>query len=470
MNTRRLNGWYLLKLVYALRDMGINVSTQEIQDVLKAFRLFPNIDPKISTRSLLIHREEDIPHFNMVWKLLFDNSFNEGNIESQTETLSCSCTGNGDKSGPLGQGIGTGNGGITIYPQANSNPDHLRDESFSLPDIKTLYQLKGFPGGIDETRDLEELDFEEQVKFILGQSGFLAWSNSQELKYSRGLISEEQWRLFEEQKNGLEQRIREQLWHLRIKKNNSWDSLRTTNWRYKSLDQFTVQEEHAVYQALRQMGRKLATRPGWQTRKANRGKIRLSSALKEMLRGNGHIYNLEFEKPVLQRPELVLLCDVSNSVAPFSQFLLYLIRRIKSRFRRVRIYLFIDTLWDISNENWVEDIDSSEQITSWSNKKSSGFSDYGKVFKEYFEKYLPETSSRATLLILGDARNNYRPSQVEYLREVKEKIRRVYWLNPLLEAEWHNSDNIMNEYIPYCTKPFRCRTIDDLWQISRQIF
>lgn len=251
---------------------------------------------------------------------------------------------------------------------------------------------------------------------------------------------------------------------------NRWDLLRKVNWRYKPLNRFTLQEENAVHQALRQMGKNLAARPGWRKKRASRGVIRLSSVLKEAVRGNGLIYRLEFEQYALQRPELIVLCDISNSVAPFSQFLLYLIQRIKSRFRRVRIYLFIDVIWDISNENWVETEDSLEQIRSWGRKNSSGFTDYGRVFKEFSKDWLSEISSRATLLILGDGRNNFRPSQAEYLKEIQEKVRRVYWLNPLEESEWGNRDNLMREYKPYCTRVFRCRTIDDLWRIAREVF
>jgi uncharacterized protein len=470
MNGIEFNGWELLKLVYTLRKVGLQVSIQEIQEVLITLNRFQNFEVQLVIRSIFIHRQEDNALFDLVWQLLFGEMQKEPDLTHSISTSNSSgLESQGADNSEPGHGAGTGNGNITIYSGLSNTKKALTQSPFEIPNVES-FLLKGFPSAIDVMESPEEPDIEEQVKFILGQSGFLSLSNSKEIEYRNGRISEEEWNNFNEQRKLLEHRIRDQLWHLRIQKENCLDYLKKVNWRYKPLDRFTIQEDHAVHQALRQIGKKLAARSGWRKKKASHGTVRVSSALREMVRGNGLIYRLEYQKPLMQKPELIVLCDVSNSVAPYSQFLLYLIQRIKSRFRRVKIYLFIDTIWDISTESWVEDKNSIEQINSWAHKKSSGFTDYGKVFKEFFSRYLAEISSRATLLILGDARNNYRASQAEYIKAIQERIRHVYWLNPLEENEWLKPDNIMREYIPYCSKAFRCRTIDDLWRIAREIF
>lgn len=465
-----INGWNFLKLIFALRAVGIPISIQEVQEAMKVLVRFTDLAPKIVFQSIFIHRKEDLDLFELVWQMLFENlKYDSMGNMSLDPSNSPSEEGQDDQSCDQQLGIGTGNGGITLYPRQEPSRKSIIP-GFKMPDVKQFVELKGFPSRIDEVDDQEYFDFEEQVRFILGNSGFLSWANSLELANSRGEILEVDWTRFEELRNLWDQQIRKELWHYSMESGNRWELLRKVNWRYKPLNHFTIQEENAVHQALRQMGKNLASHPGWRKKRASHGVIRLSSVLREMVRGNGLIYRLEFEKYALLRPELIVLCDVSNSVAPFSHFLLFLIKRIKSRFRRVRIYLFIDVVWDISYDNWTESEDSLEQIHAWGHKNSSGFTDYGKVFEEFSKNWLSEVSTRATLLILGDGRNNFRPSQAKYLKEIQEKVRRVYWLNPLEEKDWLSRDNIIPEYRPYCTRVFRCRTIDDLWRISREVF
>lgn len=474
---QQFDGWSLLKLVYALRSLGITVSTQEIQDAFKALAQYPDLPPYLVFRSLFIHRMEELETFSWVWQLLFagiqdyqsGQASTESDHSSEQENSDSGWTDSSESGEGLHQGIGTGNFGISLCSGQDGAGNPVT-ETFQIPDIEQYFGQKGFPSVVDDVEDQEKFDFEAHVKFILGQSGFLSWANSLELARGRGRISEAEWRKFEEFKAAWEQEVRQKLWRHTVNSRNDWAFFRQVNWRFKSLDSFTPLEENMVHQALRQMGNKLAVRPGRRKKKGNHGKFCFSSLLKEKARGNGLIFHWQFERPVPQHPEFIILCDVSNSVAPFSQFFLYLLQRIKSRFRRIRLYLFVDTLWDITNQEWLKAGEFLEEIRSWGRRHSSGFSDYGQVFAEYTKSYLSEASAHATVLILGDGRNNFRPAQAECLKEVHEKVRRIYWLNPLTETEWLARDNVMSEYRPYCTQVFQCRTLDDLWQITREVF
>lgn len=470
MNRLNINGWQLLKLIYALRSAGICISINEVQDALKALTRFPDLPPKQVLQSLFIHRLEDLQLFEIIYELL-DSEDNPNPSPDFERSSQGQCTGEdqGNSEGGPQQGIGTGLGGITLMLKPSRDSSQPQLTAFQMPDLHYLMGLRGFPSTIDELES-QEVDLEKQVKFILGQSGFLTWANSLELAKGRGGVSEDQWQEFEAYKEHWDRQIRLVLWQDRLNKQNRWDALREVNWRFKPLNSFTADEEGMVHQALRQMGNTLAAHRGLRKKKAHRGTLRVSSLFKEMVRGNGCVYHLEYEAYVLKHPELIVMCDVSNSVAPFSQFLLYLCQRIKSRFRKVRLFLFIDGIWDITHEEWMTTGDSMIEIRSWGRKHSSGFTDYGKVFKEFAQNVLPKLSTRGTVLILGDGRNNFRPAQSDYLQEIKDKVKHIYWLNPLDEKDWTQPDNLMSEYRKYCTQVFPCRTLNELWQISRKVF
>lgn len=451
----RFDGWDFLKLIYGLRAVDLLISIQDIQDVLMALEKYPELDAKRVIQSLLIHREEDRALFETVWQFLFEESII--NPPENPIEYSATCSGHDASPGSSGQGKGLGHGGVTLALSESQK------ELFIFLQKKNLQELcQGIP--TNETDDLEE-----QVKYILGQSGYLSWINSVELAYARGEIRDDDWMQCLEIGDLWTDSVQKFLRRNKLYQENCWDYMHEEHWRHKPLNRFTKQEESAVHQALKQMSKKLSVRPGWRKKRASRGVINISAALRETVRGNGVIHLLEYEKPTLQRPELVVLCDVSNSVAPFSEFLLYLVKKIQLRFKRVRIFLFVDVLWDISYESWNETEDMMEQIRSWGRKNSSGFTDYGEVFKEFSKSWLNEISSRATLLILGDARNNFRPAQAEYLKAIREKVRRIYWLNPMDKNDWQDRDNILKDYVPYCSQVVRCRTINDLWGIAREL-
>ena len=470
MNPQNINGWQLLKLIYALRSAGMDITLQQIQDVLNAQALFPDLEEKAILEAFLITRHEDRELFHLVYGLLNspDNFHEENNMAQNNSSLEqCNQMEQTGCNGNVHQGIGTGRGGITLLLQAPG--DTCQASSFQMPDLQALIGLKGFPGTVDEIEEQEQ-NLEKQIRFILGQAGFLTWANSMELAKARGRIAEPEWEKFEEYKRYWNQQIRQVLLQERLDKQNKWEVLREVNWRYKPLNSFSAEETGIVHQALRKMGKTLAVRPGFRRKKASRGKINVSSLLKEMVRGGGKIFQLRYETPVLKHPELIVLCDVSNSVAPFSQSLLYLCQKIRFKFRKVRLFLFIDAVWEVTREPWLDTEESQEEIRTWGRKHSSGFSDYGKVFKDFALNVLPELSSQGTVLIMGDGRSNFRPAQVEYLQSIQEKVKHIYWLNPLDPKDWHKADNLINEYKQYCTQVFPCRNINDLWYISKRIF
>ncbi|MDI6813015.1 MAG: VWA domain-containing protein, partial [Desulfitobacteriaceae bacterium] len=297
-----------------------------------------------------------------------------------------------------------------------------------------------------------------------------AWLNSQALSYQRGEISSDAWDTAQEEFLALQFALSQVIQAWQIKRENSWDHLVKQHWRYRPLLNLSPAEKRLVQAAIRQWGRTLAVHPGSRFRPSSRGTLDISASLRQAARRDGFIFQPARKTRIPKVPELVVLCDVSNSVAPYVEFLLYLVLKLRSHFRCIRLFLFIDTLFEIQNLPFDPDLSEVDKmIETWAHKGSSGFSDYGRVFREFADTVLPGVSARSTLLILGDGKNNYRPPQTEYLAAIQEKVRRVIWLNPLETDEWWERDNVLTLYREHCTQVFRCRTLDDLQIITRKL-
>ena len=160
-----------------------------------------------------------------------------------------------------------------------------------------------------------------------------------------------------------------------------------------------------------------------------------------------------------------MIADISGSVAAFARFTLQLVHAISGQFSRVRSFVFIDGIDEVTRFfEGVEDIShaihrvNTEADVVW----VDGHSDYGHAFEVFWEKNGREISPKTTVLILGDARNNYHSSQAWVIKEIRKKARHVYWLNPEPKAYWDTGDSIVGEYGAHCDGTYECRNLRQL--------
>ncbi|MFJ9147673.1 VWA domain-containing protein [Streptomyces sp. NPDC102270] len=213
------------------------------------------------------------------------------------------------------------------------------------------------------------------------------------------------------------------------------------------------------------LARKLATRLAARRRRAARGTIDLRRTLRGSLSTGGVPM-----KPVLRRrrparPELVLLCDVSGSVSGFSDFTMLLVQALHDQFSKVRVFAFVNRLDEVTRllQHGAADaaglgarIRAEATLTGW-----HGSSDYGVALGEFASLYGDGLSPRTTVFVLGDARTNMSDPNLPAVREITERARRVYWLNPEARAQWGTGDSAAYEYAEL-VEMHECRDVRQL--------
>lgn len=211
------------------------------------------------------------------------------------------------------------------------------------------------------------------------------------------------------------------------------------------------------------LGRKLAVKYSRRYRAAKRGRIDLQRTMRSAFRTGGIPLSLKYRRRIRKKPNLILLCDVSKSVVPFSEFMLRLVYAIQERFRGVRSFFFVDMVDEVTDMFRDRSLDEALQ-EAFSNARfaRSGISDFGRVFAMFVNRYLPEVPSRATVIVLGDARNNGYPDDRKFLWMIAEKVERIIWLNPQPAEEWNKDDSIIGIYAEYCDQVLECRNLRQL--------
>ena len=231
-------------------------------------------------------------------------------------------------------------------------------------------------------------------------------------------------------------------------------------------------DEHAeMRRAVKPLARRLATRLAVKRRRARRGRLDVRRTLRGSLASGGVPIDPAWKSRRITRPELLLICDVSGSVAAFAKFTLMFCHALQGQFARVRSFAFVDTVDEVTH--LFEEGDFSDAMRRLSSEADlvwlDGHSDYGHAFERFHAGWAESINPRTTILVLGDARNNYRAANAWVLADLKRRARRLYWLNPEPAATWDSGDSIVREYARHCDDFVECRTLRQLSKFVERI-
>jgi uncharacterized protein with von Willebrand factor type A (vWA) domain len=225
------------------------------------------------------------------------------------------------------------------------------------------------------------------------------------------------------------------------------------------------EEMAQLERALRPLSRKLAVRLARKRRRRRRGPVDLRHTVRRSLSTGGVPLDLRFKPPRPSKPEIFVIADVSGSVASFARFTLHLVHAISSQFSKVRSFVFVDGLDEVTAlfDGAEDPADAVARINAEADVIAfDGHSDYGRALVTFHDRYAKDLTKRSTVLILGDARNNYHQAHAEVLADLHYRAKAVYWLNPEPTSYWNSGDSIVNQYAPYCDRVIECRTLRQL--------
>jgi len=227
----------------------------------------------------------------------------------------------------------------------------------------------------------------------------------------------------------------------------------------------TRDELAQLNRALVPLSRKMAVRLARKRRKGHRGSLDLRRTVRHSMSTGGVPITPVFKPPRPAKPEIFVIADVSGSVASFARFTLLLVHAISSQFRKVRSFVFVDGLDEATRffENQSDPAVAVNRINTEADVVwVDGHSDYGRALTLFHERFAQDVSRRTSVLVLGDARNNYHAPEAWVLADLRARARAVYWLNPEPRSYWDSGDSIVSAYAPYCNDVVECRTLRQL--------
>ena len=232
----------------------------------------------------------------------------------------------------------------------------------------------------------------------------------------------------------------------------------------KSFYHLTEEEIRKMREVVERLAQRVKNILSIRRRRLKRGKLDLHQTLRRNMSHGGIPFELVFKQRKKDRPKLVILCDVSSSVANVSRFMLQFVYQLQEAFTRIRSFVFVSELGEVTQTFQEGEVnDSIEQALEGGGVINVYTrSNFGHAFHHFWQNFLSAIDNKTTVLVLGDARNNYNDPRAWCLRDIHNKAKNVVWLNPESPSAWGFGDSVMDKYRPYCDVAEECRNLRQL--------
>ena len=226
---------------------------------------------------------------------------------------------------------------------------------------------------------------------------------------------------------------------------------------------FTRHELTEMREAIDKLVRKLKNNVSRRFAVKHRGNLDVKKTIRSAARYGGVPVEIKYRHKPLRRSKIVTLCDVSGSVWAAARFMLNLLYSLQECFDKVNSFVFIDDLTDVTAVFEQKDINEAiRYVLEEADVNYNAQTDYGVTLRHFQRDYMDLLTKKTTLIIVGDARSNYMHPEDAILGQMRDRCRRVIWLNPEQEQIWGTGDSEIKTYIHHCHEVRQCSNVNQL--------
>ena len=468
----------LVDFISVLRTAELKVSPAETLDAMHAMDIVGYSDREFLKNSLsmvLAKDPEEKELFDSCFNRYFtfdkfrsksdesaepdDSEFDEGDFDADGEGSS--------QSGGQGSGQGSGEGGGESADEDNSlQPDsklgklllsgNRTELSISMAEAGrevevnqiVVFTQKGlYTRKIMDAMGLKEL--QDEISDLQAHGGPGQRNLSGRLKKARDLLREQVRDYVEKQ--------------FFLHADESGKQLREELLKKVKLSNLEKRNFKDVQEVVFKMAKKLIAIHSKRRKTYKRGQLDVRKTLRHNMQYDGMFFDLKWKASKVDRPKVMCICDVSGSVSNYSRFLLMFLYSLADVIPKVRSFAFSSDLGEVTS--LFQNSQVEEAMARTMRDYGNGSTDYGRMFMDFKNHCMDDVDNKTTIIILGDARNNFGDPKAEILREMYDKSKRVIWLNPEPRSSWTVGDAEMGKYGPACHQAEVCNSLTHLERV-----
>ncbi|MFQ5696955.1 MAG: VWA domain-containing protein [Myxococcota bacterium] len=459
----------IVEFTNLLRKSGVRVSVSEAIDAFRSLDELPLEDRELfrdALRTSMVKRGDDIPTYDRLFDLFWS-----GFHDVLNEQLAQAVAGMG--------GEGDLDALLEALREMLENMDvdlsELAQAMLSMDSnlLEQLIRQAGEEAGIERIQNMLQIGFFSRR--MLEQMGLDQASGDLESLVERlreqGMGDEEIEQLENLMKavqEALRRSIRRYAEQELDKQNHDYlERFRRESLKEKSFYNLTEEDIRRMRDLVTRLAQKLKNIVSLRRKRERRGKFDLKQTLRRNLGHGGVPFDLIFKHRRKERPKLVVICDISSSVANVCRFMLQFVYSLQECFTKVRSFVFVAELGEVTQLFRDHDVQIAidEALEGGDVINVYTRSNFGMAFHTFWRDYLSAVDNRTTVVVIGDARNNYNDPRTWCLREIHRKAKNVIWINPESPGAWGFGDSVMDKYVPYTDVAEECRNLKQLTRL-----
>jgi len=463
----------IIEFTHLLRENGLKVSAAENMDTFAALGLIGIRNRQLfkdTLRATLVKRLVDIPVYDELFDLYFTGlgeiikaagestrsamEMTEEEFQKFLEQLEEALKNMGAELSELAKALLTNNTG-QLEKMLREAAQHA-----NLQDIQRSFQEGQFANALAQMLGFGQLMQElSTLKDALQRAGL----NPQQVEQLLAYIDRRLQDLAHMVRSYVRAELEKQEPQLR-------DQQKMRTLADKSFYYLSEDEIRKMKEAIAKLAQRLKHVIAIRRKRAKRGHFDLQQTLRKNLQYGGVPFRIVLDKKKKEKPQVVILCDVSDSVRNVSRFMLQFVYSVQDLYSRVRSFIFVADLGEVTKLFEDNEIHSAIDLALRGNMINIyAHSDFGRAFKTFHRDYLSVINKRTTVIVLGDARNNYNLPHEWVLRDVHQRAKQVIWLNPESRLTWGFGDSEMDRYAPYCDLVEECRNLNQLYRVIDKV-
>jgi uncharacterized protein with von Willebrand factor type A (vWA) domain len=238
----------------------------------------------------------------------------------------------------------------------------------------------------------------------------------------------------------------------------------------KSFAYYTEDDIRKMNEVVLQLARRFKNLLSLRRRQSRRGRLDASATFRKNLQYGGVPFRIQLDRRRKEKPQVVVLCDISDSVLNASRFMLQFVYSIQDLYSKVRSFVFVSDIGEVTRlfeENEIQR--AIEMALRGDVIDVYSHSNFGRAFELFYREHFAAVTSKTTFLVIGDGRNNYNRANDWVLKEIRRKAKQLIWLNPESRMTWGYGDSEMDRYAAHCNLVEECRSIGQLYKIIDRI-
>ena len=444
----------MIRFITALRAGGVRISLAESEDAFRAVAHLGVQDRdafRLSLRATLVKDADGLPVFDELFPLFFDSADTPPMMD-MTEDMSP------EEAQMLAQAMQMFNKQLRQMMEKLLRGDQLAPE-----ELQRLGQMVGLNQMDDmryrdwmARRMMKALQFSEvrdalrEMMELLQQMGM----SKERLEHMRELLKANQQAMQEQLGQFAGQRIAENMSEQGPR--DSIDDLLDL-----PFGALSDREMDALRKEVSRLANRLRSRIALRQKRAKSGQLDAKATIRANLKYGGVPMEIHHRDHRL-KPKLIIICDISTSMRYCSELMLSLVYALQDLVTKTHAFAFIDHLEYISPD--FAGRQPKDAIAEVLVRMPPGHysTDLGYSLDNFARGFMDTLDSRTTVIMVGDARNNFNDPRLDLFQKMARRSRRTIWINPEQPMLWGSGDSDMLSYAPLCDNVTVASTLAEL--------